>query len=428
MASARKVRILTLGCRLNQAESAMLAQLFIDAGYVVAAEAEKAELCVLNTCTLTAGADAKCRTAIRRLIRENPDAVVAVVGCYAQSGAEALAKIQGVDLVVGTENKMELPRLLPDGKLDKALVVAGPIKSGPFSLPSGGQTTDRCRANLKIQDGCGGACAYCIVPLVRGRPRSREFGNLLSEAKALRESGFREIVLTGVNLGAYSNEGMKLIDVVDSLDALGFDRVRISSVEPTNLDTGIFKRMADGHHALVPFLHIPLQSGSDRVLGKMGRKYTRNEFIEIIRRAAAEVPGLCIGTDLLLGTPWESEEDFQDTMSLVADEPIAYVHAFTYSERKGTAAALEPQLPPAVRKLRTVEARRIGKLKRREFFGRHLGAVMPVLFETLERGLWQGHTENYIMVKVKADKDLRNRIENARLESVSGESVLGKPA
>lgn len=421
-----KVAFHTLGCRLNQSETAVLSQAFAEAGYTVSDQDEMADVCVVNTCTVTGVSDSKCRNSIRRLIRNNPDAKVAVIGCYAESGFKALQEIDGVDLVVGNQEKLNLLHYLPEKKLDRARLIKDKISKDPFSIEAIGQSTSRARASLKIQDGCDFVCSFCIIPRVRGRARGRVFNNLLDEAKVLKDQGFKELVLTGVNLGTYDVEKKSLVDIVDALDKIGIDRVRISSIEPTTVDLGLLHRMGDTNHALVPYLHLPLQSGSDSVLKAMRRRYLSAEYRDEIARAHELVPGLSIGTDLLLGTPEESETCFKETCDFLKTQPIDYAHAFTYSERKGTTDINKFQIPVDERRRRTNVIRKISSQKRSELGARHLGNQVEVLFEEKSQGLWSGHAGNYLEVKVKSTSNLSNQIKTVDVKEVCGEWVLGE--
>jgi threonylcarbamoyladenosine tRNA methylthiotransferase MtaB len=421
-----KVAFHTLGCRLNQSETAVLSQAFVDAGYDISKEQEGADVCVVNTCTVTSVSDSKCRNSIRKLVRNNPKAKVAVIGCYAESGFKALQEIDGVDLVVGNQEKLNLLHYLPEEKLDKARLVKDKISKDPFTIEAIGQSTSRARASLKIQDGCDFICSFCIIPRVRGRARGRVFDNILEEAKALVEQGFKELVLTGVNLGTYNVEGKTLVHVVDALNNIGVPRVRISSIEPTTVDTELFNFMADPQHALVPYLHLPLQSGSDTVLKAMRRRYLSAAYIEELQQAHDRVPGLSIGTDLILGTPEETESCFEETVQLLKQQPLDYAHAFTYSEREGTTDMNKFQIPVDERRRRTNIIRELSTQKRSELGARHLGSTLDVLFENQSDGLWSGHAGNYLEVKVKSDVSLENQIKTVQIEQVCGEWVLGQ--
>jgi len=424
-----KVAFHTLGCRLNQSETAVLSSAFERAGYDLSPDGKEADVCVVNTCTVTGASDAKCRSSIRRLIRENPEARVAVIGCYAESGFKAISDIEGVDLIVGNQEKLNLLHYLPDSKVEEARVVKDRMPREAFTIEAIGQSTSRARTSLKVQDGCDFMCSFCIIPFVRGRARGRVFTNLMDEASQLVKQGFKELVLTGVNVGTYDVENQSLVDIVDALNELALPRVRISSIEPTTVNEGLLERMDDPNHALVPYLHLPLQSGSDAVLSAMRRRYTRQDYIDYLDFAHSKVRNLSIGTDVLLGSPEESEEHFKETCSLLTEHPLDYAHAFTYSEREGTPDAKKKQIPMDERKRRTNVVRRISSRKRAELAARHLGQEVEVLVEQHQSGLWEGHLGNYLEVKFEGDEKeaLTNQLVKVTLDEVCGEWAKGHP-
>jgi len=416
-----KVAFHTLGCRLNQSESAILSKSFEDAGYNKIDESEQADVCVLNTCTVTNASDSKCRNWVRRLIRSNPNAKIAVIGCYAESGFKAIQEIDGVDVVIGNQEKLNLLKYLPEEKQNKAKIIRDRIQKEDFSIDTIGQSDEKVRASLKIQDGCDFICSFCIIPQVRGRAKSRVFDNLLEEAKKLVESGFKELVLTGVNVGTYQNKDNTFLNVLDALNELDLPRVRISSIEPTTIANGVLERMADENHNLVPYLHLPLQSGSDSVLKEMRRKYSIEEYNNFIKHAHSLVPNLLIGTDVILGTPSENEENFQETYDFINNNPIDYAHAFTYSERDGTTDMNKDQVPMQIRKERTRLIVELSKKKKMAKLGQYLGCELSVLFEEDSEGYWSGHSDNFLLLKVKSSEDLLNKICKVKLIEVCGE-------
>ncbi len=370
IAHRKKASLHTLGCRLNQSETAMIVERLEAAGYDIVPFGEPADLGIVNTCTVTAEADAKSRQLIRSFIRKNPGAYTAVIGCYSQMGHKALSEIEGVDLIVGNQEKLNVLDYVAEGKNERPLVVRDRIDRDDFSIEVTGAPGLTRRANLKIQDGCDFMCSFCIIPFARGRARSRDFANLLEEARRMAARGVKEAVLTGVNIGTYRHGDHGIVEVVDGLNAVdGLVRIRISSIEPTTIPEALFERMADPGHALVPYLHIPLQSGSNHVLSLMKRRYTREEFLEFIERADRAVPDLCLGTDILVGTPGETEADFNETCSVLEDSPLTYAHVFKYSERPGTAACrYDDKVDPAEKNRRSARIRRLSALKRHAFY------------------------------------------------------------
>lgn len=429
--SPKRASLHTLGCRLNQAETSLLEERLVAAGYTLVPFGDPADLAIVNTCTVTHEADAKSRKLIRQFIRKNPGAYAAVVGCYAQTGYAALAEIEGLDLIVGNEEKLNVLDYVAEGKNARPVIVRDRMTRDDFEIPfcEGGAAIDR-RTNLKVQDGCDFMCSFCLIPFARGRARARAMNNLIDEARSLVERGARELVLTGVNIGTYRHEGRDVVDMVDALDAVeGLDRVRISSIEPTTIPESLFERMADPGHVLVPYLHIPLQAGSNRVLEAMKRRYTREEFIDFVNLAAERVPGIGMGTDILVGFPGETDGDFEDTLDLLTEAPLFYAHVFKYSERKGTASLRLPgKVDPKVASTRSARLRRRSARKTRQFQERMIGSVEEVLFEQVEDGLWAGYTGNYVRVVAGSKDSLRNEMRAVRLDRVVGDVVVGEIA
>lgn len=425
----KRASVHTLGCRLNQSESASIVERLNAAGYDVVPFGERADLAVINTCTVTGEADAKSRQVVRSFIRKNPEAYTAVIGCYSQTGHRALAEIEGIDLIVGNQEKLNVLDYVAAGKNGAPLVVRDRIERDDFTMEIVGDAALARRANLKIQDGCDFMCSFCVIPFARGRARSRAFDNLLEEARRLAARGAREIVLTGVNIGTYAHEGRTIVDVVEALDAIkGLDRVRISSIEPTTVPEILLDYMKNPQHTLTPYLHVPVQSGSNRVLALMKRRYTREEYLDFVERAQAAVPDLCIGTDILVGAPGEGEAEFEETLRLLEESPLCYAHVFKYSERPGTASARLPdKVDAAAQNRRSACIRRLSAEKRRRFHESHLGKTVEVLFEQEENGLWTGYTGNYVRVVVRSDQRLENRVKPVTLEKTCGDFMLGSP-
>jgi threonylcarbamoyladenosine tRNA methylthiotransferase MtaB len=423
----KRASLHTLGCRLNQSESLILQEQLQAQGYEIVPYGDPADLAIVNTCTVTNDADTKSRKAIRGFIRENPDAYMAVIGCYSQMGSKTLSEIPGVDLIIGNQEKMNVLSYIQEGKNEKPLIVRDRIVRDDFTIDTFGTTDFTRRANLKIQDGCDFMCSFCIIPFARGRSRSRAMDNLLDEANQLIARGARELVLTGVNIGTYAYDGMTVLDVVDRLNEIDdLARIRISSIEPTTIPTELFDRMNDPEHALVPYLHIPLQSGADNVLQSMRRLYTRDEFIAFVKLAHDSVPDICIGTDVMVGAPGESEADFEDTCDLLLNNPISYAHVFKYSEREGTAALRIPGKVDGLEKnRRSAIIRRISGQKLNELHEKYLGKTVEVLFESGENGHWSGYTGNYIRVTVVSDDTLTNQVMPLRLDSTHGDFAMG---
>ena len=397
-----KVSFHTLGCRLNQAESSTLVKSFRQRHYQIVPFTEAADVCVINTCTVTETSDAKNRQAIRAAYRKNPQVCIAVVGCYSQVAAEALWQMEGVRLVIGNAEKLNLPRYIEKARQSRTPLVINPkIRRATFKepvFPHPGLSTRSC---LKIQDGCDFMCSFCIIPFSRGRGRSRQFENLLEDARSFIEAGSKEIVITGVNIGTYADSPYGLPDVIDALQEQSeLARIRISSIEPTTVPESLLERMADPCHKLVPFLHLPLQSGSNTILSQMKRRYCRESYRGDVLDAFERVPGLCIGTDVMVGFPGESDDDFEQTFQLLDSLPLAYFHVFPFSERKGTSALrLKDKVKPEVKKRRAAMLRELSLQKRKVFYETFVGTTRPVLFETPDdMGEISGYTDNYIRV------------------------------
>lgn len=420
----------TLGCRLNQAETASISATFANRGYRIVDYSADTDVCVINTCSVTEGAEAKCRQAVRAVLRRSPNAYVVVTGCYAQVGKEALRGIDGLDLIVGTAHKMQIVDLIdaPQKEAAPRVVHTTKITRDDFSLDGVGNYGDHTRANLKIQDGCDFACAFCIIPFSRGGARSRKFPDILREARGLVRRGHREIVLTGVNVGTYASDGGDLLQVIRALeDVDGLDRIRISSIEPTTISEGLVDWMA-ASSKLCPYLHVPLQSGDDGVLQRMKRRYTRADFAAFIERVAEHVPGVCLGTDAMVGFPGEDEAAFANTRLLLADLPLAYCHVFSYSERPHTyARRYTDRVPPADIQTRSRILRELSARKKATFYRGSMGSTVRVLFEQHEiSGLYTGFSDNYLKVGVEASEDLSNRMAIVRLQSMSGSLAVGE--
>ncbi len=437
----KRAAIHTLGCRLNQAESGLITDQLAAAGYVMVPWGAAADLGVIHTCTVTREADAKSRQTIRQFIRANPGARTVVIGCYAETGAETVAHIPGVDLVLGNRDKLDLVRHLDALEERHAETACGTraargarvvrSRSGreSFRVPwvAGAPPVTR-RMNLKIQDGCDFMCSFCAIPFARGRSRSREFDDLVAEARCLAHRGAKEIVLSGINVGDYAFEDRTLIDVVDALNGIdALARVRLASIELTTIPDGMLDRMADPAHRLAPFLHVPMQSGSDRILAAMRRNYTRADYGALVRRAADTVPDLAIGADILVGFPGETDADFCDSLALLRESPVCFTHVFKYSERRGSAASRLPEkTDPAAASTRSGALRALGAAKLRAFQERHLGRTMEVLFEGGHESTWRGHMGNYLEVAVRSAEDMTNRLCRVALDGIDGEFMTGE--
>lgn len=428
----KKVAFYTAGCRLNQSETAVLTDRFTNMGYERVAYGEPTDVLVLNTCSVTENAEADCRRVIRRTLRHSPRAFVAVTGCYAQTGLKTLQHLPGVDLVLGNQYKMLLPdylREMPHVQKHASTFVrhSGSISREDFVQDGVGEYATT-RANLKIQDGCNFMCSFCLIPFARGRERSRLTDDAVREAEQLVERGHRELVLTGVNIGRFANGSEGLLDLIQRLERIpGLARVRISSIEPTTIPDALIEYM-NTSRKLCRFLHVPLQSGDDGILSAMNRRYTVSEYRTWVEDVVRQIPDVCVGTDVLVGFPGETDRQFSATCELVRDLPLAYAHVFSYSARPGTPAArLGNPVPLTVIKARSRVLSRLSATKRAQFYQQFLDRDCLVLFESMGKdGLWTGLTDNFIRVSVAASGSLANQIRRVRLTGVMEHAALGK--
>jgi threonylcarbamoyladenosine tRNA methylthiotransferase MtaB len=420
----------TIGCRLNQAETAVLADRLRRDGYELVEFGQPTDLLVLNTCSVTAHAETDCRFAVRRTLRSSPHAFVAVTGCYAQTGAEALRRLPGIDLIVGAQYKMSLPDYLPPSSMLRKrpapqLLHTRTIDRDDFAQAGVGefQTT---RANLKIQDGCNFMCSFCIIPFARGRERSRRLDDVLREAEDLADKGHRELVLTGVNIGQYRHQDASLVHLIEDLERIaGVARIRISSIEPTTIPNELLDYMATSSK-LCRHLHIPLQSGDNNILQAMNRRYTAQDYAALIEKAVRRVPALGLGTDLMVGFPGEGEREFENTRSLAADLPFLYFHVFSFSKRPGTAAFRLRSVHPNIVKARNRTLCELSRVKRLAYYQRYMGQTVTVLFEARDdNGLWTGLTDNYVRVGVSSTDDLTNAIRDVAVSGVMDGLAVG---
>ncbi len=413
---------------MNQTETAVLAGAFKSKGYWMVEWGQPTDLAVVNTCSVTEQGESRCRNVIRQVLRRSPQAFVVVTGCYAQVGLEALRRIPGVDMIVGTEYKMKFPafidrpRKLPEPVVLHSLL----IDDADFEIDGTGEYTTT-RANLKVQDGCDFFCSFCIIPFTRGRERSRKPNDVLREAGELVARGHRELVVTGVNIGRYQADGNSFFDLVRRLEAVeGLRRIRITSIEPTTIEPALVEHMIHSEK-LCHYFHVPIQSGDDSVLRGMNRRYSAGEYRAFVEDVARRVPEVGLGTDVIVGFPGETEASFARTEKLLEELPLAYFHVFSYSKRYGTRAAREDgHVHPEVIKERSRRLRALSRRKRRRFASRYLGRAVDVLFERQdENGLWTGLTDNYLRVGVVSSRPLRNTFADVIIQEVSDEMALG---
>ncbi len=411
----------------------MLGKQFADRGFEVVAFGEPADVYVINTCSVTERADRECRQIIRRALRHAGNPFVIVTGCYAQLEPEEVASIEGVDVVLGAKEKFHVFDYV--GQLEKklypAVFVSDIDRVEDFGIAYSTNASDRTRAFLKVQDGCDYNCSFCTIPLARGASRSQSIEACVAQARTLVEQGYKEIVLTGVNVGDYGKKsGSNLLSLLRGLIRVeGLERVRISSIEP-NLLSGEILELVASEKKLCKHFHIPLQSGSDEILRLMRRRYTTRQYQELIHRIRSRIPDCGIGVDVIVGFPGETDRHFDATHLFLAELPISYLHVFTYSERSNTPAAAFPHpVEPKVRFARNAELRILSQKKKQAFMRSMIGRTVDVLMEgEIEHGMRLGFTDNYIRVALPADETSENEIVHAELIDVVEERCVGRVA
>lgn len=420
----KKVAFHTLGCRLNFSESGSIAQGFVDRGFEVVEFGQAADVVFLNTCTVTDGADSTCRNLIRKAQNSSPEAKIVVAGCYAQMEADKIKQMQGVDLILGTSEKYKVFEYL-DSEEELQVHID---KSSDFVGAATTLADSHTRAFLKIQDGCNYVCSFCIIPFARGRSRAISIEDALTEARSLASKGFKEIVLTGVNIGEYeANSGEKLTDLVKRIaDIPEIKRLRLGSVEPNTVTRELLETLkASGKYQ--DHFHIPLQSASDAILTSMRRKYSIAQYKEILSMVKEYFPMTAVGADVIVGYPGEGEEQFLETFNFLRQGPITHFHVFPYSKRKGTTAAkLENQIQSGVKKDRVKTLMMLGDAKLDEFSRNVVGTKTQVLFESQNDGFWEGYTSHYLKLRIKSDENLKNEIREVRIADYVGGTLRGE--
>jgi len=418
MQNGRTVALHTLGCKLNYSETSAIERLLVNDGFVKKDFTDEADIYVINTCSVTENADKECRQLVRRVQRQSPEAMVVIIGCYAQLKPKEIAEIPGVDLVLGASEKFNIIQHLKElTHGDSAKICSCEIEDvegfhSSFSLH------DRTRTFLKVQDGCDYNCSFCTIPMARGKSRSNSTGNVLSEIKKIKEAGAKEIVLTGINLGDFGKNGSgiktgenfySLLKEIENFE--GVNRYRISSVEPNLLTAEIIELVA-GSKKIMPHFHIPLQSGSNKILGMMRRRYKRELYAEKVEMIKKLIPDCCIGVDVITGFPGETDKEFKETIDFLVGLDVSYFHVFTYSERANTFALnIEPVVPVNIRHERTKILRSLSYKKMQQFTRKHSGETRQVLFEGKNKnGTMDGYTDNYIKITVPFKEEWTNEI------------------
>jgi len=433
MATPRTVAFYTLGCKLNYSETSAIGRTFEDRGYAEVKFEQGANIYVINTCSVTEFADKKCRQIVRRALRLSPEAFVVVIGCYAQLKPKEIAEIPGVDLVLGAAEKFRILDFIDDlsKSPDKGMVRAGDVKEAN-QFVNAFSFGDRTRSFLKVQDGCNYKCTFCTIPLARGKSRSDTVENVISNAKKIGEAGTKEIVLTGVNLGDFGNgteviEGVRpkkeamFIDLIKELDKVEeIERFRISSIEP-NLCTDEVIEFVANSERFVPHFHMPLQSGNDKQLRMMSRRYKRELYMQRVEKIKSLMPHACIGVDVIVGFPGETDEDFLETIDFIESLDISYLHVFTFSERANTPASeMEDAVPMEKRKKRNEMLRNLSAKKKANFYKQYLGRYRDVLFEAhRDETKMTGFTDNYVKVEMSFQAEMINKIATVQLQNIN---------
>lgn len=429
----KKVAFYTLGCKVNQFETQAMAELFNKKGYEVVEPDEAADVYVINTCTVTNMSERKSRQFIRKAKKLNKDSIVAVVGCYAQIAPDEVIDIEGVDLIVGTNDRNKIVELCEEAKNkgNKINAVKDIMNIREFEEMTVGEITDKTRAFIKIQEGCNQYCSYCIIPYARGHIRSRELANIINETKKLVNKGFKEIVLTGIHVASYGKDigGISLIDVIEHINSVdGVERIRLSSLEPTIVTRDFMERISKLLKVCNHF-HLSLQSGSDTVLKRMNRKYTTSQYKDIVNLIREYDKDVGITTDIIVGFPGETEEEFNETYNFVKEIGFSRIHVFKYSPRKGTPAAkFKNQVNGHIKNERSKKLIELGHKLMHNFNNRFINRTMEVLFEdesSFKKGYIEGYTTNYIKVLAEGDKELEGEILPVSINEVYGENLIG---
>ena len=412
MAEARTVAFHTLGCKLNFSETSSLSRLLETEGFEKKSFDDQADVYVINTCSVTDNADKECRQLVRRIQRKAPESLVVITGCYAQLKPQEIASIPGVNLVLGASEKFNIARHIRElAKGDSAKICSCDIEE-VSGFNASWSVNDRTRSFLKVQDGCDYSCSFCTIPMARGKSRSDSITNAVKHARELAANGVKEIVLTGVNLGDFRSDEGDFFELVKQLDEVeGIERYRISSIEPNLLTNDIIAFVAESKR-IMPHFHIPLQSGSNKILGQMRRRYKRELYAERVQLIKTLMPHCAIGVDVIVGFPGETDEDFKDTYDFLHGLDVSYLHVFTYSERDNThALTLGPVVPVNIRHDRNKALRNLSYMKLQYFTNQFSGQSRKVLFEHQDKdGMMEGYTDNYLRVVVPFDAGKVNQI------------------
>ena len=427
MSANKKVALYTLGCKLNFSETSTVARMFEDEGFARVDFNDTPDVFVINTCSVTENADKKCKQLVKKALKINPEAFVAIIGCYAQLKPDEIAQIYGVDMVLGASEKFKIVEHFQNiEKREQTAVIASKISTVNEFIPSYSKG-DRTRSFLKIQDGCDYFCTFCTIPLARGKSRNHSVSETVKIAKEVALTDAREVILTGVNIGDFGQgEGETFFDLIKELDKIeGIERYRISSIEPNLLTTEIIEFVAQSGK-FMPHFHIPLQSGSNKILKAMRRKYEKELYVERVQKIKELMPYASIGVDVIIGFPGETEDDFLETYNFLNELDVSYLHVFTYSERKNTTAIkMDGVVPKSERSKRSKMLHILSDKKKRFFYEQHIGKTYNVLFESEQHDDYlNGFTDNYIKVKVPFAQDLQNQIKTVNLADIDLDGVV----
>jgi threonylcarbamoyladenosine tRNA methylthiotransferase MtaB len=424
----KTVAFYTLGCKLNFAETSTIGRQLYELGFSKTDFSNNADLYVINTCSVTENANKECRRIIRNAKKNSPDSFIVVTGCYAQLKPTEIIDIQGVDIVLGANEKFNLPKIISTLKQKNKNKKIHGCEIENLNFFSSFSLLDRTRSFLKIQDGCDYPCSYCTIPLARGKSRSDNIKNILKNATEIVNKGNKEIVITGVNIGDFKdkNTNENFSDLIKELDKInGVERYRISSIEP-NLITNDIINTVKKSNKFMPHFHIPLQSGSDLILGKMKRRYQTKLYSNLIKYISKEIKNVCIGADVIVGFPGESEKEFNETVEFIKNLPISYLHVFSYSERENTTAIeLKNKVSTAIKKERSKKLRILSKKLERKFYQNHLQQSRYALFEQENKnGMIYGFTDNYIKVKMKFNNTICKTTQKVLLNQIDNDGIM----
>lgn len=424
-----RIAFTTLGCKVNFYDSEAMAELFAEKGYEIVDFDEVADVYVINTCTVTNFGDKKSRQMIRRARRQNKNSIIVATGCYAQVAPQTVSEIEGINIVIGTKDRVKVVEIVENYRAEKGVLNAVTDIKGEkaFERLKVSNLKDRTRAYIKIQEGCNRYCTYCIIPYARGPVRSRKPEDVIDEVKTLAKNGFKEVVLTGIHVASYGLdlENITLADIIEQVHSVeGIERIRFSSMEPKAVDDEFVSRMAKLPKVCEHY-HLSLQSGSDITLKRMNRRYTSEEYAAACERLRKAFPNVAITTDIIVGFPTETEENFRESYDFAERMRLSKIHVFPYSPKTGTPAAkIRPQIAPDVKNERSHKMLELSTRLNREFLSKYIDKDMEVLFERFDGEYYEGHTRNYIKVLCKSDRVLTNQLVNVKLKDVAGEETM----